>query len=180
MGKRLVLYAAKFSIQQETEFAAAETVLMREVLKKQGRESEKNPKKGRRKMANGICDKFCKGCIYSNLAAGEDILCCVYYLKTNIRRPCPAGSGCTVKETGRKKGAWQHQNDAEWAKKMQEAWKAKAVLRTAVCPECCTEFETIYTHQVFCSKRCNRHSAQRAWRRRKADEEQAKSAVSEV
>jgi len=32
---------------------------------------------------------------------------CSYYLITGIRRPCPAGSGCTVADTGRKLRPWE-------------------------------------------------------------------------
>lgn len=120
-------------------------------------------------MANGVCDKFCKGCIYCQLASGDTMFLCTYFLTTNIRRPCPAGTGCTVRKEGRAKGAWEYKNDAEWAKKMQEARKAKAVVRNLVCPECGTEFETTVAHQVYCSKRCNNRVVQRKSHRRKME-----------
>ena len=45
---------------------------------------------------NGICDSYCRGCIYRG-GNSEEIKSCNYYLMTSIRRPCPAGKGCTVR-----------------------------------------------------------------------------------
>ena len=118
---------------------------------------------------NGVCDRFCKGCIYCQLASGNTTFLCTYYLVTDKRRPCPAGTGCTVKNTGKKKGAWEYQNDAEWAKKMAEARKAKQVVRTVICAECGTEFDTTVAHQIYCSKRCNNRVQQRKAHRRYLD-----------
>lgn len=43
-----------------------------------------------------VCDKHCIGCVYfSNINGGTSY--CSYLLDTEIRRPCPAGKGCTVK-----------------------------------------------------------------------------------
>lgn len=111
---------------------------------------------------NGVCDQYCKDCVYSNLATGEDILLCAYYLKTNIRRPCPAGTGCTVKKTGKKSGAWSDERKRSWAKKMAEARKAKKVVRNLVCPCCGTEFEATDLHTKYCSTRCKNRMSQRA------------------
>lgn len=54
-------------------------------------------------MANGIVDSFCRPCIYAGRnqctkAPGT----CDYYLLTGKRRPCPAGKGCTVRDTSKK------------------------------------------------------------------------------
>lgn len=113
-------------------------------------------------MANGVCDSYCKGCVYSNRVAGEDILCCVYYFKTNSRRPCPAGSGCTVKEAGRNRSAWRHENDATWEKakkererergRLRREKKRKAKMRTLVCPICGKEFQTSDSRQCTALK----------------------------
>ena len=46
--------------------------------------------------------KHCKNCIYGYKIT-DYLYCCDYFLKTDKRRPCPAGAGCTVK-TKRKKG----------------------------------------------------------------------------
>lgn len=117
---------------------------------------------------NGVCDKFCKGCIYCQYATGDTFIC-AYYLKTNIRRPCPAGTGCTVKNTGKKKGAWEYQNDAEWAKKMKKAREVKRVVRTVICAECGAEFETTEPQKMYCSKRCKDRVSQRNAHRRYLD-----------
>ena len=45
---------------------------------------------------DGVCDKYCKGCVYFSQVNGT-IHYCAFYLDTGIRRPCPAGKGCTVK-----------------------------------------------------------------------------------
>lgn len=39
--------------------------------------------------------KYCDNCLYRGKVAGMP--CCEFYLRTNRRRPCPAGDGCTVK-----------------------------------------------------------------------------------
>lgn len=44
--------------------------------------------------------KYCTGCLYSfeySHNARGALLGCQYFLETGIRRPCPAGEGCTVK-----------------------------------------------------------------------------------
>ena len=105
----------------------------------------------------GICDSFCKGCWYNKLASGDQTLC-TYFLETGIRRPCPAGTGCTVKQTGRRLGKWQLERDETWAKRMNEAKKAKAVLRKDTCKMCGAEFETTNPRQIFCSRRCGNRS----------------------
>ena len=46
--------------------------------------------------------KSCKNCIYSYNVT-DTLIICDYLLKTNKRRPCPAGKGCTAK-IKRKKG----------------------------------------------------------------------------
>lgn len=111
-------------------------------------------------MANGICDSYCKGCVYNQIAAGDYQTMCVYYLATDKRRPCPAGKGCTVRKEGRKYSRWDSMDLATWAMKMQEAKKAKAEVRRAVCPVCGTEFDTITKTRVYCSRRCREKIAQ--------------------
>jgi hypothetical protein len=41
-------------------------------------------------------NKFCDDCWYCCKLA-DGLRCCNYLLKTNHRRPCPPGEGCTVK-----------------------------------------------------------------------------------
>lgn len=129
---------------------------------------------------NGVCDKYCKDCVYNNLAVGEDIVLCTYYFKTNTRRPCPAGTGCTVKKTGKKSGAWTDARKRDWAKKMAEARQAKKVVRTLICAECGKEFEASDPRAKYCSVNCKNRVSQRNMHRRKKPEKQAKSAVGEV
>ena len=51
--------------------------------------------KGVDRMA-AVCDKSCIGCRYlANLNGCTKY--CSFYLDTGIRRPCPAGEGCTVR-----------------------------------------------------------------------------------
>lgn len=45
---------------------------------------------------NGVCDKYCGNCYY-NRRISECLSFCNYYLATGERRPCEAGTGCTVK-----------------------------------------------------------------------------------
>lgn len=48
--------------------------------------------------------KYCDNCVYKGKVAGKP--CCDYMIRTDHRRPCPAGDGCTVKvprEVKRKK-----------------------------------------------------------------------------
>ena len=40
---------------------------------------------------------YCVGCIYRRGSRGETS--CDYILMTGVRRPCPAGEGCTAKKT---------------------------------------------------------------------------------
>lgn len=47
-------------------------------------------------------EKSCKNCVFSYMVCNQ-LYICDYFLKTNKRRPCPAGEGCTVK-IKRKKG----------------------------------------------------------------------------
>ena len=44
----------------------------------------------------GVCDKSCEGCVYLSQINGT-VHYCSFFLDTEIRRPCPAGKGCTVK-----------------------------------------------------------------------------------
>lgn len=120
---------------------------------------------------NGVCDRFCKGCIYCNGTSGDynGSSCCTYYLVTDKRRPCPAGTGCTVKNTGKKKGAWRYKNYADWAEKMKKAREAKKVVRKVICKECGTEFETVSKLAIYCSKRCKDRVSQRNAHRRYLD-----------
>ena len=105
----------------------------------------------------GICDETCKGCVFCGYLNGQNLFVCNYFLATNKRRPCPAGSGCTVKQKGKKKTTWQREADQTWQAKKK---KEKAVLHK-VCPCCGVEFETTDPRKIFCSRRCNQRIVQR-------------------
>lgn len=129
---------------------------------------------------NGVCDKFCKGCMYSSYACGEYSRLCTYYLRTGIRRPCPAGTGCTVKTLGKAKGAWRYKEETDWAEKMKKAREAKQVVRKVICKECGTEFETVSKAAMYCSRRCKNRVSQRNVYRRMQNAKQEKSVLSEA
>lgn len=44
---------------------------------------------------SGTVDKYCDDCFYCR--KGNGFRYCSYMAKTDERRPCPAGEGCTVK-----------------------------------------------------------------------------------
>ena len=48
------------------------------------------------KPAKKVSNEFCLDCIYFQ-GEFEINRCCMYYLTTDKRRPCPPGDGCTVK-----------------------------------------------------------------------------------
>ncbi len=54
-----------------------------------------------------ICDGYCKDCVYFSMVY-NDLKYCTYFFYTDERRPCPAGTGCTVKVKRKKKtrGEW--------------------------------------------------------------------------
>lgn len=59
-------------------------------------------------MSEEIDYTFCRNCVYFE-TWGDFALGCCYFLKTNKRRPCDPGEGCTVKvaikrKRGRKSG----------------------------------------------------------------------------
>ena len=52
--------------------------------------------------AKNVCDETCEGCMYYAQVNRLDWFC-NYYFKTDKRRPCPAGKGCTVRREKRRK-----------------------------------------------------------------------------
>jgi hypothetical protein len=122
-------------------------------------------------MAKGLCDSFCKGCIYNGYGVSDTVTICTYFLTTDNRRPCPAGSGCTVKQTGRKKGKWEQEKDESW--KQREKTISKEVLHR-VCPCCGTEFDTNNKRKIYCSRKCTGLSTQRAFQKRRREIANAK------
>lgn len=54
--------------------------------------------------STSVCDANCGGCIHlTEVCWGGLSMACYYRINTGQRRPCPAGKGCTVKETGERK-----------------------------------------------------------------------------
>lgn len=115
-----------------------------------------------------VCDEFCEGCVY--MAQLSDVtVCCNYFLSTGARRPCLAGTGCTVKETGEKRTQWRKEADEEWSKlkearkrarkneRERERWRKKreAMVKTKVCPICGMEFQTGDSKRRYCSQACS-------------------------
>lgn len=50
----------------------------------------------------GLVDRYCRRCIYLTRVSGEKVgKACDYIGHTGHRRPCPAGTGCTVRKTHR-------------------------------------------------------------------------------
>ena len=56
---------------------------------------------------NGLVDSYCRGCKYLMYVSCPNTKqkACDYIGATKKRRPCPAGKGCTVRETGRQYGS---------------------------------------------------------------------------
>lgn len=137
-------------------------------------------------MANGLCDRYCKDCVYAYSYGDSTAHICTYYLTTSIRRPCPAGEGCTVKKAGRKIGKWEYENTVQWEQARQrrkELWREDAIqrmqearkqyrldrMRTLTCPECGKEFMTDHPRKIYCSVTCKSRAKCRAkyWRDKK-------------
>lgn len=119
-------------------------------------------------MANGLCDRYCDGCVFCQRSAGGGgYRICTFYLSTNTRRPCPAGDGCIVKQKGKKLSKWCYENNVAWDKAIEERNKVrmqyarqcqmeKRALNPIikVCPECGVTFNAKVPQQIYCSKRC--------------------------
>ena len=54
---------------------------------------------------NGLVDSSCRGCVYLTGVSCDATKhrACFYLVETQTRRPCPAGKGCTVRKTGKRK-----------------------------------------------------------------------------
>lgn len=115
-----------------------------------------------------VCDRYCAKCIYSTGCDSWTYIC-NYYLETGNRRPCPPGTGCTVKSTGKKIRYLEQMRDIEWSKRMlaaRKAKQAKAVPHKKICKECGLEFEAVYKKQIFCCQKCKNRFHNRANRKR--------------
>lgn len=145
-------------------------------------------------MANGLCDSYCNKCVYASGVNGfAHYTVCNYYLITGIRRPCQAGDGCIVKQTGKKVSRWSYENNNAWetvkrnAKKRRDdeyQEKLKQLRRalrmtTKVCAECGQEFKTEIDKQIYCCVKCKNRAKSRMQYRRILDAK-AKSNAGEV
>lgn len=61
-------------------------------------------------MAEKVCDAYCLNCIYYLGSDGHRGFC-NYYLKTDKRRPCDPGKGCTVRVLRKKNRRTRKEND---------------------------------------------------------------------
>ena len=119
-------------------------------------------------MVNGICDRHCKGCVYLSYLNNSHYLYCSYILKTGKRRPCPAGTGCTVKQTGSKVNAWAYPTEQQEKPKAAPKPRRRAkIVRHLVCPSCGKEFDTTSSIKIFCSFECKERERKRAYHKRK-------------
>lgn len=112
-------------------------------------------------MANGVCDRFCNGCVFKQHINGGKLMLCEYYFRTGRRRPCPAGSGCTVKETGKRKFGWALENDATWENKQK--WKVKYHRE---CLYCGKGFDTSDGRKAYCCFECRNKNK---WKKQRAN-----------
>ena len=56
-------------------------------------------------MQQGVCNRYCKGCVYNAELGSPKSGYCNYIFVERKRRPCPAGNGCTVRIKGRTRRA---------------------------------------------------------------------------
>jgi DNA-binding NarL/FixJ family response regulator len=76
-----------------------------------------------------ICTpKDCAGCIHYAIGVGN----CDYLHHTGKRRGCPAGKGCTRKETGRKKKAKNQEREQAYLLWQQGLHNAEIARRVGV------------------------------------------------
>ena len=103
-------------------------------------------------MAN-VCDSYCKDCMFSNTTGNGDI-CCNWYLATDIRRPCNAGTGCTVKKKGQKIGKWDYENNVKWMNAQKERKEKKRADKYGTCKWCGEVFVRDTHNKSYCSDEC--------------------------
>lgn len=135
-------------------------------------------------MANGLCDNYCKDCVYRQALTNGFCIVCNYLLDTGKRRPCPAGEGCTVKIKGKRGRCWDDESIIQWEKamarlkaesrnekkeRMREVRKQMLFdrMRTLSCAECGKEFKTDHPRKIYCSVQCkNRAKSRMAYNRK--------------
>lgn len=131
------------------------------------------------KKREGVCDSFCNGCVFKGYA-NANLYLCEYFLQTGVQRPCPAGTGCTVKATGKRKIRWKHEHDRTWknrkkiekAKEKPKAEKPPKPVYHKVCrlETCGMEFDTTNIRQLYCCKLCASRAKNRAFYERQKED----------
>jgi hypothetical protein len=105
-----------------------------------------------RQPDNKVCDEYCQDCSYF-YGSSDYELCCNYYLDTDKRRPCPPGTGCTVKvyRAGKRRfGKYSIVTANEESPKTQK--NKVPVLKT--CPVCGNEFLATRSDKKYCDSVC--------------------------
>lgn len=132
------------------------------------------------KRKEAICDSYCKGCVFCGYFNGQTLYVCEYFLRTGQLRPCPAGTGCTVKQKGSRKQLWRHQGDASWKNAGNQPRKEKPPKPAKQpkppkpvyhrnCMNCSTEFDTTDPRKLYCCRKCtNQARSRRQYQREKA------------
>lgn len=120
-------------------------------MKKEKQEKTQKANEALSLQRPSVCDRFCDGCVFLAWANGNCRVC-EYFFCTGQRRPCPAGTGCIVKQTGKKKTNWRYEADRTW--KNKEKREKKPVVYHRACPTCGTAFDTTSKNKVYCCKKC--------------------------
>lgn len=128
---------------------------------------------------HSVCDKFCDGCAFEGKLQ-FDLRVCNYLLCTGKRRPCPAGTGCTVKETGRRRKGWheeeansrknhriripaQEKRERKREREQERREKARKDREfTMKCGVCGKLFKTTDTRRRNCSPECSTRARTRS------------------
>lgn len=100
-----------------------------------------------------ICDEYCLDCKFFGGHA-EFECCCNYFLTTNKRRPCPAGTGCTVKIKRKNKRKFGKYSILSLQKAKETKKKKEPVIKR--CPECGKEFLLNRPNKKYCNYECYR------------------------
>lgn len=67
------------------------------------RKQKKAPAPVNKTAQAGMCDSYCDGCVHlTEVSLNTRMRACYYIVDTGRKRPCPAGTGCTVKSGGKR------------------------------------------------------------------------------
>lgn len=101
-----------------------------------------------------ICDEYCLDCKFFGGPA-EFECCCNYFLTTDKRRPCPPGTGCTVKIKRKNKRKFGKNSIINRKEKPQKTKKEKEPVIKR-CPVCGKEFLLNRPNKKYCDYECYR------------------------